>query len=537
MAFFETWVYPNDPPKACETLFQDERKLVIVGVIGKSAFPDCNKMAGLNVLHSHPSHLNYESNEGEIRFYYSKSEDVLFLHFQTTYDEYCMRDAMVKEMENSQYGRHLNFNQYVRNRFAKMLLFATQVCHIVVFVELSVTFDSSLISIFKSLKLIRERHVLKFLPKLMKSSSAYLGKGYRVCSPRCLFFFENYPDGYDKTEESISKLEFEIEDNIYKMFRNELIIPNKSGTPLFSLPGNKRFVYYNTDDKIREDPLLQTLHELQCSFEKNSYFKDDTKSNLEELRLFGGFGIPLAQNVDAVIEEQPKRNNFMNFLKDHIKEALQFGFDDGVSKFKSKNNFLVPTVRTWYETFKLFHNIFVENFDNPNYEPADPSYKFFLESFEKLMDIDEGFFSKCCENGIKKACNLYNNPVLSHYGKSFQNALIDEALSVYSAHARGPNVDKSEQKLVDNFEQCWIAEKHSESLNFRSKNNTMWKQSRKDCYANSNSNNLASTCNCRHTQSSREDPYIMRQENYEFYQIIPDVCLFCVKNKKPGLLH
>ncbi|XP_055837191.1 nonsense-mediated mRNA decay factor SMG8 isoform X1 [Episyrphus balteatus] len=536
MSYFETWVYPNNPPEACGSLFEDNRKLVLVGIIGKSAFPDCNKMAGLNVMDTHPSHLNHECKEGQIRFYYTDSEDILFLHFQTTFDEFCMRGAMLKEMKNLQSGRHLSFQQYVRNRFARMLLFATQVCHIVVFVELGVSFDASLISIFKSLKLIRERYVLKFLPKLLKNSNAntYFGKCPRFCSPRCLFFFENYPDGYDTTEECISKFEFEIEDNIYKMFRSELIIPNKSGTCLFALPGNKRFVYYNTDTKIREDPLLKSLNDLQRSFKTNNYFKEDNMSNMEDLRLFGSFGIPLVQNVDAHFKvETPKRNTFMNFLKDHIKEALQFGFNDGVSKFKSKSNFLVPNVKTCYETFKLLHNIFIDNADNPDYEPADPFYKSYLENFDKLMDIDEGFFSKCCDNGVKKACNLYNNAIIKHCGKSFQKALIDDSLSIYVAHARGPNIDKSEQKLIENFDPCWMKEKQYESLSNRAKNSNITKPNR----GNSNNEILASTCSCKRIQCSRRGPYVMGQEIYEFLQTLQDVCRFCVKNKKTELFH
>lgn len=42
---------------------QNDKKLVIVGVIGKSAFPDCNKMAVLEVLNRHPSLLNHEPKE------------------------------------------------------------------------------------------------------------------------------------------------------------------------------------------------------------------------------------------------------------------------------------------------------------------------------------------------------------------------------------------------------------------------------------------------------------------------------------------
>ena len=42
---------------------QNDQKLVIVGVIGKSAFPDCNKMVGLEVLDRHPSLIKHEPKE------------------------------------------------------------------------------------------------------------------------------------------------------------------------------------------------------------------------------------------------------------------------------------------------------------------------------------------------------------------------------------------------------------------------------------------------------------------------------------------
>lgn len=44
-------------------LMQNDQKLVIVGVIGKSAFPDCNKMVGLDVLDRHPSLIKHEAKE------------------------------------------------------------------------------------------------------------------------------------------------------------------------------------------------------------------------------------------------------------------------------------------------------------------------------------------------------------------------------------------------------------------------------------------------------------------------------------------
>lgn len=40
---------------------------------------------------------------------------------------------------------------------------------------------------------------------------------------------------------------------------------------------------------------------------------------------------------------------------------------------------------------------------------------------------------------------------------------------------------------------------------------------------------FVSTCNCGRTQGHREDPYTVRQANYEFYEIIGKSCTACVK--------
>lgn len=133
-----------------------------------------------------------------------------------------MQKMLLEELEQERFQEFLTFHQKMRSRFARMFLFATQVCHLIVFVELSVTFDASLLGVFKALKIIRyeqgvnnipplihystlslfdvnrDRHVLKFFPKLLKNSSIgfILGKPARLCSPRVIFLFENLPDGH-----------------------------------------------------------------------------------------------------------------------------------------------------------------------------------------------------------------------------------------------------------------------------------------------------------------------------------------------------
>lgn len=44
--------------------------------------------------------------------------------------------------------------------------------------------------------------------------------------------------------------------------------------------------------------------------------------------------------------------------------------------------------------------------------------------------------------------------------------------------------------------------------------------------------NIISTCNCGRTQGRRQDPYTIRQANYDFYNIMASSCATCNKLEK-----
>lgn len=94
-----------------------------------------------------------------------------------------------------------------------------------------------------------------------------------------------------------------MEDSIYKMLRNEFIITNNrllffiqykytfcqeifpySAMSLFSIPSNKRFVYYNTNSLMRRDPLLKSISLLQTFLQKPNFKEDE--DDFEDLRPF-----------------------------------------------------------------------------------------------------------------------------------------------------------------------------------------------------------------------------------------------------------
>lgn len=145
--------------------------MVIIGVIGKSFDAECNKMAGLNMIKFAPE-PNAKIANGQIRFYFNESHGKsLFIHFQTPFDEKIMEQLLHDSLTNTKIDEdkqdsekwHSNdrsnnihsFHTLIRSKFAQILLFAIQVCHVIIVVEPSNVFDTSYLSIFKALKVIR----------------------------------------------------------------------------------------------------------------------------------------------------------------------------------------------------------------------------------------------------------------------------------------------------------------------------------------------------------------------------------------------
>lgn len=155
-------------------LLRDDKNLVIIGVIGKSIDAECNKMAGFEMIKL-ATEPNATVHNGQIRFYFNESEGkTLYVHFETTFDQMVMEQFVFKRLakmamdvkeeqsgaQEKRAGRRRSSATYsihtqIRTKFAQMLLFAIQICHIIVLVEPNNVFDASYLSIFKALKVIR----------------------------------------------------------------------------------------------------------------------------------------------------------------------------------------------------------------------------------------------------------------------------------------------------------------------------------------------------------------------------------------------
>lgn len=144
--------------------------MVVIGVIGKSLGDDSNKMAGFDMEKFVPV-SNAQPVEGEIKFYFEQpptKSKTLYIHFQTTFDVAIMEQMLLDRINDGDDKENQDelepkpkskpepsFSSFIRTKFAQVLLFAVQMCHIIVLVEPSNVFDTSYLSIFKALKIIR----------------------------------------------------------------------------------------------------------------------------------------------------------------------------------------------------------------------------------------------------------------------------------------------------------------------------------------------------------------------------------------------
>lgn len=106
-------------PLCSDLLFQDDKQMVVVGVVGKSSHADCNKMAGFKILDFCPSLISSQPQDGKITFYFKESESILYVHFESTYDAYILKDLEMMQNDDSPMNFHA-FNSSVRTKFAKV---------------------------------------------------------------------------------------------------------------------------------------------------------------------------------------------------------------------------------------------------------------------------------------------------------------------------------------------------------------------------------------------------------------------------------
>lgn len=234
---------------------------------------------------------------------------------------------------------------------------------------------------------------------------------------------------------------------------------------------------------------------------------------------------------------QVTKHSFVDLLRQHVAEAMANGFDDSIAKFKGKSQFIVPSAQSWFETFDLMHAISTGNWkakaighDPLKIEEYRAFHTAYMEHITKYLDTDDRFFVECTEYGYEMAIDTYMDLLPNNYSDQFHAQRIAQATAVLCKFSRMPSIcDEYVMRLRQKCDDIWkngrqqcgfaslrgnlcVLAKHGEALDQHSSGVV-----------------LVSTCNCGRMQGRRDDPYSVREANYDFYQILAGNCATCSK--------
>ncbi|EDW03572.1 GH11308 [Drosophila grimshawi] len=526
---YYSWKYPDVPEDVAPLLLELKNSLVVVGVVGRSKCSLANKMS---VFGMQPEETHEPAN-GQIMCYYKPGTSTLLLHFESTHDEVVLGQKLLEQTS-------IDFDHFygnMRSQFVRMMLLALHTCHIVVYVETGQTFDPALVTICQLLKYVREQHLLEFLPQLLRETSAgnLLGDRARLCTPRILFIFENYPADVEKTREFISTHEFQTEDKIYELFRQYNIVMQSASNSLLALPNNKQFVFYNANEILRPDRLLLAIDALNATM-----YKQDVKEEEEDLEIialapFEGFVKPFgdAYTVRKSDEQLYRESHTVwHFLQRHVQDALEGCFDEGSFKQLSQSPpFQLLNFKTWHMCMVSIHKLLVGNVEDVNYVSTNAHYQAYLRDFTESLNYEKRFWYHLSELGLKKGISAYKHSAAVTYGSAAHKQMLANATLVFEEEGRGPYAELALAKLNDVCLRYWHdGRQQCEFPSLRGNPCIL----PRDVSHDKHSSGVVhiSSCNCGRTLGRREDPYTLRQANYDYYEHMAVMCNLCVKVKR-----
>lgn len=309
--------------------------------------------------------------DGRISFYVNRHEKIVYLHIETTFDAPIMEQLVEAASEPIDF---FQMNALIKAKFARSMLLLLHVCHILVLVDPGNTFDSSYLSLFRALNIIRERYVIKFLTTHFQDTPAApsLGREMRLCSPRMIFLFEKPLSVTDELK--IQDHEMELESEIYGLFKAAGLL-NRS-TCLLAFRKKIAFVHVA---RKREEPLAESLAHLSDILARHNT-KNCNDSDIS--RPWLGFAKPFNMYSKEYLDQELENNNrekltqkysLKRLVRRHIKDILAtaaatstYGgdIDSGApaqSRGKTYHHCTIPNAKSWWEIFEAIRKLMVIN--------------------------------------------------------------------------------------------------------------------------------------------------------------------------------
>lgn len=463
----------------------------------------------------------------EIEGYYNPNEKTVYLHLRGFLDAHMLQAEYDKFTEKQDCKDFLSVWAHMKDKYARALLVLFHISHVMVLTHPTHTFDYSYVHLFRAMDIVRQ----KISPQLSDVLSCIhsLPKDWisnaRPCSPRVLFYFETCPAVFQgqpgpDNEANIKKLEHSLEDQIYHVLRKNRIVTNISSNSLFAIPANQEFVYVHTGNTDSKDMLGYMARKLVQSCKTSS--SGTTSKSLTSLD----------SNSVVVDDTEAEIHSFRSFLQQHINLAFARGFDDNVSRHSVPAHFEIPTLNIFCQVANKVFDYFIHGTDKE------------LLALHNLLDTDVKFSKSRCSKVLPRALQAYQENLPQHYTRAYHESKLAHAMGMFEMHARGPLFEEFSEKLQAECDKHWRAGRQmcevlsltghpctnpvhrggSEGAGGGEQSEPREDDSELPVREHCSGVRYVCACNCGRIQGSREDPFSLKQANYDYFQMLAKQC-------------
>ncbi|XP_022826368.1 protein SMG8 [Spodoptera litura] len=469
--------------------FSKKKRIVVVGVIGKSPYRYPNKAT--------PLVPSVQSAENGIECHWDERRSILYLHAITYLDTKrltslaaSLNEESESEDQEADAANWLVASGELAAESCKAIALLFHLCHIVVLSSPTSVFDLGYLQLFKAIDAYRTEQIGRSTEALLniKATGAWESHG-RCCCPRLLFHFRRAPNPVKKIPAALKRLEHAVEDQLYFILRKARIITNVCAKSLFAIPKNEEFVYISGDE--------------------------ESQSAREVSALVRG----LVARCNSVPDTPPPRPTFRQFLQTHIDMAFGEGFDDNVGKYAMSTSFFeLPSAAAWRAAAQALSAVYLSPVARAQDEPASAA-------LYDALATDVRFSQARCAKVLPIAQASYAEGLPAHYSSQHHAHKVSVALGVLDSMARGPLARGARARLSAACTALWRTRSLCEALSLTG--HVCIEPEHDSSKEHSSGVRYISACNCGRCKWSREDPYSLRRANWTFYTEAAEECGVC----------
>ncbi|ODN03335.1 Protein SMG8 [Orchesella cincta] len=503
------------------------------------------------------SHLTPEDMKtgGILEGFYNEDESVLFLHIEGfAFDAASCVEACQELRSSMQESGFLSLWSSFNTKYCRWLLLLFSLSHIMIMSESGSSFDTSYLSLFRALDIVRQ-DVLSCVSKMLSTIEGlpkqWIDHG-RICSPRLIFLFEVESENPKKVQTiaslspcHVKQRKDSLQNEIYQIFRKCRIITNISANSLFAVPASDDFVYVFDKSAQNSYSVSQSLAYTYIDLISTTCKKHAQKISTTPSRTSSNTALPVKMSFRTehdTLTYADSVNTFRNFLIEHISLALDRGFDDDYRRVSGNKHFFVrPTLGQWEAAFAKLHRHLI----------VEPTSRRVAEAYahmQKYINIDSEYLEMQCSELFPKVYAAYQRGLPEFFTAQQHQAKLTYAVNVFLNISRGPGVLPWLTKLASKCEKYWKnGRQQCETLSLLGHVcvNPMHRVTRKEHLEiiplpemdndlsekpHSSASRIVSYCNCGKKQGSREEPFTIRDANFEFYRKLAKDC--CDKFEK-----